>query len=149
MFGPIVVGTDGSATASAAVRKAAALAQALSCDLHIVSAFRSASSTLAAMGPEGADIAGLAQGADIEIKADVEIMLDDLQAQLVASGVKVSTHAVGRDPAATLVEVAKTQGAGLIVVGNKGMQGAKRMLGSVPNSVSHHAPCDVLIVRTT
>ena len=38
----------------------------------------------------------------------------------------------------------------MIVVGNKGMQGSRRfLLGSVPDKVSHHAPCSVLIVRTT
>jgi nucleotide-binding universal stress UspA family protein len=44
---------------------------------------------------------------------------------------------------------ATLRGADLIVVGNKGMTGAKRfLLGSVPNKVSHHAPCSVLIIRT-
>ena len=38
----------------------------------------------------------------------------------------------------------------LVVVGNKGMTGARRfLLGSVPNNISHHAPCSVLIVKTT
>ncbi len=36
----------------------------------------------------------------------------------------------------------------MIVVGNRGMTGARRVLGSVPNDVSHHARCDVLIVET-
>jgi nucleotide-binding universal stress UspA family protein len=46
--------------------------------------------------------------------------------------------------------VAEERGSDLIVVGNKGMTGAKRfLLGSVPNKVSHHAPCSVLIIRTT
>jgi nucleotide-binding universal stress UspA family protein len=46
--------------------------------------------------------------------------------------------------------VAETEGADLIVVGNKGMTGARRfLLGNVPNKVSHHAPCSVLIVRTS
>ena len=54
------------------------------------------------------------------------------------------------DPADAILDVAEEQGADLIVVGNKGMTGAKRfLLGSVPNKVSHHAPCSVLIVRTT
>jgi nucleotide-binding universal stress UspA family protein len=46
--------------------------------------------------------------------------------------------------------VAEEVGADLLVVGNKGMTGAKRfLLGSVPNKISHHAPCSVYIVRTT
>ncbi len=54
------------------------------------------------------------------------------------------------DPAEAIISVAEQRGADLIVVGNKGMVGAGRfLLGSVPNKISHHAPCDVLIVRTT
>ena len=54
------------------------------------------------------------------------------------------------DAADAIVDVAEEQRCDLIVVGNKGMTGAKRfLLGSVPNKVSHHAPCSVLIVRTT
>src|SRR5258708_5498195 len=53
-------------------------------------------------------------------------------------------------PAAAILDVAEEKGADLIVVGNKGMTGARRfLLGSVPNKVSHHAPCNVMIVRTT
>ena len=54
------------------------------------------------------------------------------------------------DPADAILDVAEEQGADLMIVGNKGMTGAKRfLLGSVPNKVSHHAPCSVLIIRTT
>ena len=62
----------------------------------------------------------------------------------------VKTHAREGDPADAILDVAEEQGADLIVVGNKGMTGAKRfLLGSVPNKVSHHAPCTVMIIRTT
>jgi nucleotide-binding universal stress UspA family protein len=47
-----------------------------------------------------------------------------------------------------LVQIADEQDAQMIVVGNRGMTGARRVLGSVPNRVSHHAHCDVLIVTT-
>ena len=54
------------------------------------------------------------------------------------------------EPADAILDVAEEENADLIVVGNKGMTGAKRfLLGSVPNKVSHHAPSSVLIVRTT
>ena len=54
------------------------------------------------------------------------------------------------DPADAILDVAEERKADLIIVGNKGMTGAKRfLLGSVPNKVSHHAPCSVLIIRTT
>ncbi len=54
------------------------------------------------------------------------------------------------DPADAILKVAEDVEADLIVVGNKGMTGARRfLLGSVPNKVSHHAPCSVFIARTT
>ena len=65
-------------------------------------------------------------------------------------GIEVQTHPVEGDPADAILNVAEETKADLIVVGNKGMTGARRyLLGSVPNNVSHHAPCSVIIVRTT
>ncbi len=68
-----------------------------------------------------------------------------------AAGVEtVETFARQGDAADAIIDIAEEQGCDLIVVGNKGMTGAKRfLLGSVPNKISHHAPCSVLIVRTT
>ena len=51
-------------------------------------------------------------------------------------------------PADAIVSVAEEAGADLIVIGSVGMQGPKRIFGSVPNKVSHRSPCDVLIVHT-
>ena len=66
------------------------------------------------------------------------------------AGVEVQTFARQGDPADAILDVAEEQNADLIIVGNKGMSGAKRfLLGSVPNKVSHHAPCSVMIIRTT
>ena len=79
----------------------------------------------------------------------VEAMLAAAAAAVRAEDVPVQTHLVGGNPADALVEVAATVGASLIVVGNQGMHGAKRMLGSVPNTVSHKARCNVLIVSTS
>jgi nucleotide-binding universal stress UspA family protein len=71
-------------------------------------------------------------------------------AKKLGNGVAISTVTVSGDPADMICEVAEKEGVDLIVVGNKGMTGAKRfLLGSVPNQVSHHAPCNVLIVKTT
>ena len=62
----------------------------------------------------------------------------------------MQTHAIEGEPAEAILDAAEKTEADLIVVGNKGMTGARRfLLGSVPNNVSHHAPCSVLIVRTT
>jgi len=66
------------------------------------------------------------------------------------SNVKVKTVLREGDPAEGLIDVAEEEGVDLIIVGNRGMTGAKRfLLGSVPNQVSHHAPCNVMIVHTT
>ena len=65
-------------------------------------------------------------------------------------GAKARTRQEAGDPAETIIRVAEAEKADLIVLGNKGMTGVKRfLLGSVPNQVSHHAPCDLMIVRTT
>ena len=76
-------------------------------------------------------------------------MLADAEKRL-AGGVKVKTVMREGEPADAIVDVAEEEKVGLIIVGNRGMTGAKRfLLGSVPNNVSHHAPCSVLIVHTT
>jgi nucleotide-binding universal stress UspA family protein len=78
-------------------------------------------------------------------------LLDEARDRATRAGVSaVQTEARQGDAADAILDVAEEQRADLIVVGNKGMTGAKRfLLGSVPNKVSHHAPCSVLIVRTT
>jgi nucleotide-binding universal stress UspA family protein len=64
-------------------------------------------------------------------------------------GVKIEAHGPRGDAASAILSVAEGTSADLIILGSKGMQGARRVLGSVPNKVSHHAPCDLLIVQTT
>lgn len=134
-FVPIVVGTDGSDTAKAAVRTAAELAGRLGARVHLVSAsYR--------MHPASSD----SDDADPRLAA----VLTDAAAELAARGLEVETHARRGDPAEAIVQVADEQGAGLIVIGNRGMTAARRfLLGDVPNKVSHYAQCNVLIVRTT
>ncbi len=147
MFGSIVVGTDGSPTASEAVRQAAELARRVEAKLYLVSAYEPV--------PEGRlrderqqvpeDLQWL-----VNPREDVESTLAGGADELAGSGVQVETVAREGDPADAILDVAEETGADLIVVGNKGMTGAKRfLLGSVPNKVSHHAPCSVLIIRTT
>ena len=138
----IVVGTDGSETASRAVKEAARLARALGAELHIVSGYDPRPSALSALSGEFA--------MPVEGEGDaLEAMLAASAAGVRAEDLPVHTHAAGGDPADALLEIAAAVGASTIVVGNQGMHGAKRMLGSVPNSVSHKARCNVLIVSTT
>ena len=82
-------------------------------------------------------------------REDVEETLETGAGKLKEQGVDVETLAREGDPADAILDVAEEKNADLIVVGNKGMTGAKRfLLGSVPNKVSHHAPCSVMIIRT-
>ena len=147
MFGSIVVGTDGSETAGEAVRQAIALARPLGARLQIVSAYEPVSDTRlreeAQQAPQ--DLQWM-----VNPREDVEATLRDAAERATEEGVEVETFARQGDPADAILDVAEENGSDLIVVGNKGMTGAKRfLLGSVPNKVSHHAPCSVYIVRTT
>jgi nucleotide-binding universal stress UspA family protein len=148
MFATILVGTDGSDTATTAVRYAIDLARELGTRLQVVSAYepvsdeRPRSDTIAV--PQ--DVQWM-----INPREDVLALLEQARSEARAVGVeKVETFARQGDAADAILDVAEEQRADLIVVGNRGMTGAKRfLLGSVPNKVSHHAPCSVLIVRTT
>ncbi len=147
MFGSIVVGTDGSETAGEAVRQATELARAVGASIDLVSAYEPVSS--ARLREEQQQVPKDLEWT-INPREDVDATLRDASDQIKEAGVEVQTHAREGDPADAILDVAEERNAGLIVVGNKGMTGAKRfLLGSVPNKVSHHAPCSVLIIRTT
>jgi nucleotide-binding universal stress UspA family protein len=137
----IVVGTDGSDTAKRAVAEAMRLASALGAELHVVSAYERPRVVHAA-SPGGQKIPPFIDDGLVESK------LSEAAAAVRAANVPVKTHAVRAEPVDALLEVAEEVDADLIVVGNQGMHGAKRVLGSVPNSVSHKARCNVLIVST-
>lgn len=145
MFSSIVVGTDGSSTARIAVDKAAELAKQFDANLHLVSAFKSPSQV--ALMPTGEAMVSAVD--DRAVREAVESMLSDLARSLEGDGIKVDTFACAESAADALLDVAAHQQADLIVVGSRGMTGARRILGSVPNNVAHHASCSVLIVHTT
>jgi nucleotide-binding universal stress UspA family protein len=147
VFTRIVVGTDGSETAAEAVRQAVDLAKLAGAQLSIVSAYAPVSKRRVEGEKEGAP-------ADVQYeigpREDVNLVLDAAAASARKEGIEVQTHPLEADPAEAILNVAEETKADLIVVGNKGMTGARRfLLGSVPNNVSHHAPCSVIIVRTT
>jgi nucleotide-binding universal stress UspA family protein len=147
MFGSIVVGTDGSDTAKEAVRQATELAQAVDASVYVVSAYEPVSE--GRLRQERQNVPDDMQWM-VNPREDVEATLSEAAEHMGEAGVKVDKFAREGDPADAILDVAEEQGADLIVVGNKGMTGAKRfLLGSVPNKVSHHAPCSVLIIRTT
>jgi len=149
MFTTIVVGTDGSETATAAVGKAIELAALHSATLHVVNAARLVSishvASAAAAGAPTFDIENVNRGIEAEGKA----ICDHAVEQAKQAGVKCEPHVVSGEASDALISVAETVDADLIVVGNRGMSGARRfVLGSVPNKVAHHAPCSILIVDT-
>jgi nucleotide-binding universal stress UspA family protein len=150
MFKSIVVGTDGSETAAHAVQIAADLAASQAdATLHIVSVQKPMAAT--AIASSEMAVAGSA-GAAMEWEEDARKSLDSTLEQsardAARDGITVETHARWGNPAEVLCELAAHLNADLVVVGNRGMQGGRRFLGSVPNTVSHHAPCSVLIADT-
>jgi nucleotide-binding universal stress UspA family protein len=135
MYSAIVVGTDGSETAREAVRQATRLAATVGARIELVSAYEPVSDS----GPDGWSVSP---------RDVVERALREAAEEIAAAGVEVTTYARQGDPAAALLDVAEERRADLVVVGNKGMTGADRfLLGSVPNKVTHHAPCSVLVIR--
>jgi nucleotide-binding universal stress UspA family protein len=140
MFDTVVVGADGSPTAAEAVKAALELSKLHGGKLHIVSAYKPKqySSTGAGEFSKSLESGDLA-----------ESLLADLASNARIAGVEVEIHAESGDPAKAICDVAERVRADVVVVGNKGMSGVRRVLGSVPNSVAHEAPCSVLIVSTS
>jgi nucleotide-binding universal stress UspA family protein len=146
MFESIVVGTDGSETANEAVRQAAALAAALGARVHLVCVYEPVPS---AQGEQTEVDTHAESGWALRPREAVDATLAAAAAVFAAAGVAVDLYAQRGDPADGILDVAEERGADLIIVGNRGRAGAKRfLLGSVPNRISHHAPCAVLIIRT-
>jgi nucleotide-binding universal stress UspA family protein len=147
MFRSIVVGTDGSDTAKKAVDEAIDLAKSLGAGLSVVSAYEPVSK--ARLREEARQTPADLQWM-VNPREEVDATLSEAAELVRAAGVEVETFAREGSPADAILDVAEERDADLIIVGNKGMTGARRfLLGSVPNKVSHHAPCSVLIIRTT
>jgi len=138
----IVVGTDGSSTADAAVQRAATLAKLTGARVELVSGYRDNYAMAASVALPVVEMTEDARKA-------ADGCLEQAAARLRSDGVQVETHCMPGDAADALIDVAEATEADLIVVGSKGMRGGRRfLLGNVPNKVSHHAPCSVMIVRT-
>jgi nucleotide-binding universal stress UspA family protein len=144
MFKSIVVGTDGSETADIALRRAIELAALTGGKLHVVSAYEPSPARVGGNRPV-AEAAEWSVGSDFKVEAVLQRAQDEAQ----SGSIDFEVHAPKGDAADSLIAAAKEHDADVIVLGSRGMRGARRVLGSVPNKVSHHAPCDVLIVQTT
>jgi nucleotide-binding universal stress UspA family protein len=140
MFDIVLVGADDSSTARRAVEAAVALVELSHGTLHILTAFESKPFDASALPAEYKTI-GQESGPDA--------LLQSLSFIASTKGIEPVMHASKEDPGHALIKIAEEIDADLIVVGNRGMKGARRVLGSIPNSVAHGASCSVLIVDTT
>jgi nucleotide-binding universal stress UspA family protein len=140
MFDRVLVGADDSSTARRAVEAAAEIAAMSHAELHIASA----------QDPQSFNASSPGEKVDtLSTEGDVDSLLQVLAFIAQRHGLTAVLHPSRGDPADALVRIADEIGADLIVVGNRGMKGMRRVLGSVPNSVAHDANCSVLIVDTT
>jgi len=146
MFRNIVVGTDGSDTAAIAVAAATELARLTGATLHIATV--GGATTSAMLGDPLAGAAAMSIAAE-ETRDELTSIVDRAAGPAREQGVTVATHALIGSAAQALCDLAESVDADLLLVGNRGMQGGRRFLGSVPNTISHHAPCSVLIYETT
>jgi len=140
MFSTIAVGTDGSATASEAVRAAAEIARRFDADLFLLSAYRES-------GESATDPVGDEEQWAFKPVARLREELTRTETELKRDGLRVKTLVNEGNPAEVLIGLAEECGADLLVIGNRGMR--RRVLGSVPNTVTHRAPCAVLVVKTS
>jgi nucleotide-binding universal stress UspA family protein len=144
MVRTVAVGTDGSGTADKAVEFAIDLAARYEARIVFISAYVPApESRLARERTEAPDDLQWT----ITPVGEVDATLRACEERAEERGLRWASEAREGDPAKILVELAASNDADVLVIGNKGMH--RRVLGSVPNSVSHHAPCSVLIVKTT
>jgi nucleotide-binding universal stress UspA family protein len=138
MFKTILVAADDSVTAERAVRAAVQLVKALDGDLHVMTAYH----------PESVKVEKLPDEYMDRVTDPADLLLEKLRKEVEQEGVHAKYHPAAGNASDAIVRVADHVGADLIVVGNRGMKGARRVLGSVPNSVAHSANCSVLIVDT-
>jgi len=114
--------------------------------LHVVTAYEPVLPTLSKEERDAlGELAWMASPGEL-----AERLVAEAAERATAAGIEVETHVHAGDAAHAVIEVAEARGADLIVVGNKGLSSPARfLLGSVPSKVVHHAPCHVLVVRTT
>jgi nucleotide-binding universal stress UspA family protein len=138
MFSTVAVGTDGTPSADRAVKEAAEIARRFGTKLVLLSVFGESPRK----GRSNVEVEWETNPA-----ARVKSIQDRLQADLRREGIECEARADTGEPGKVLVQLAEECGADLLVIGNRGMK--RRVLGSVPNTVSHTADCSVLIVKTT
>jgi nucleotide-binding universal stress UspA family protein len=141
MLSTVAVGTDGSSTAAKAVEAAADIAERFGAKLVLLSAFEGTDRPTD--GGSGADERQWAYNNDARVRE----LLSRTEQELRERDIDCSAMHDEGEPAEVLVRLAEECGADLLVIGNLGMH--RRVLGSVPNTVTHKAPCSVYVVKTT
>jgi len=144
MYKIVVVGTDGSPTADKAVEAAADIARGWGSSLQIVTAFRAPRAGMGAVA--GVDMVDSGAGQAMVEEAARAVVEEAVKKH--GTGLQAEAYAGRGNPDDVILKRAQEINADLIVVGSKGMKGARRYLGSVPNSVAHGAHCAVLVVKT-
>ena len=144
MIKTVAVGTDGSDTAAKAVEFALELASRYEAKIVFLSAYHPVSEDR--LKRESRDAPEDVQW-QINPAEDVEPTLRDAEDEAREKGLETTSEAKEGDASKVLVELADKHYADVLVIGNKGMQ--RRVLGSVPNSVTHKANCSVMVVKTT
>jgi nucleotide-binding universal stress UspA family protein len=139
MITTVAVGTDGTATAAEAVSVAADIAKRFDAKIVLMSAFDESRASRSPTDPEGEW--------SYSPETRLREILSRAQEDLRKEGLDASIRVEAGDPGDVLVQLADEADVDLLVVGNKGMQ--RRVLGSVPNTVTHKANCSVLVVKTT
>jgi nucleotide-binding universal stress UspA family protein len=140
MNGPIVVGTDGSDTATVALNAAIDFAKAFDQPLHIVSAYRPASSGKLPPEFEGC----------ITSSSVVDSVVADALSRAKIAGVVAHSHAETGSAVEAVLGVAERVGAAVVVVGNKGIGSkTRRALGNIPNKIVHQSTCSTYVVHTS
>ena len=144
MIQKVAVGTDGSDTAQKAVDFAFDVAEKFGATVVICSSYRPVSEDKVRRDQREApeDIQW-----SINPTQEVDSNLTSAAERARERGIEAVTEAREGQPAEVLCDIAEAYGSDVIVVGNRGMH--RKVLGSVPNSVSHNAPCSVVIVKTT
>jgi nucleotide-binding universal stress UspA family protein len=144
MFKTIAVATDGSETADRAVDMAFDLAERYRARLLVLSAY--APVNPARLEREKQDAPDEIQW-EISPTEDVDATLEDVKERAGARGLNVTVFARQGEPATAICDLAAEHNADLLVIGNKGMQ--RRLFGSVPKRICQHAPCSVVLAKTT
>ena len=140
MFDVVIVGADDSRTARRAVEAAVNLAEISNGQLHIVSVFERHPHLDSSLPNEFKNLSD---------EGDIEALLQSLSFIATSRGIQPVLHAGRGDAADVIIKRAEEVHADIVVVGNRGMKGVRRVLGSVPNTVAHHAHCSVMVVDTT